>query len=270
MQLNAIAKSSTFRRVMGAAVVALSCAGTLATTVPANAASTEQVGTTGTWNKYTLAFEDNFNGTALDTTKWTKYVGAPSGGNGDWDPANVVLGDGTMRLRTSRTADGRWISAGVSNAKSVKQQYGKWQIRVRLDKGYGIRNVALLWPTTGWPPEVDFLETSGRDPLKTKNTLASHYKDAFGVHRVWQQRVYSDYTQWHTIGVKYEPGLMQFTLDGVVVAKLTKNLPKSSMWLGMQTALGSAALGAAPNETTPRVVDMQVDWVKIYRYNAAG
>lgn len=269
MQLSPIAKSSGFRRVLGAAVVAASCAATLATTVPATAAPAAQVESTS-YQKFTLAFEDNFYGRSLDTTKWTKYVGAPNGGNGDWEPSNVILGDGTMRLRTAKNAEGRWISAGVTSAKAIKQQYGKWEIRVRLDRGYGVRNVALLWPTTGWPPEVDFLETSGRDPLKTKNTLASHYKDSFGVHRVWQKRIYNDYTQWHTIGVQHEPGRMQFTLDGAVVATLTENLPKSPLWLGMQTALGSARLGAAPNETTPAIVDMQVDWVRIHRYNSAS
>jgi len=80
------------------------------------------------------------------------------------------------------------------------------------------------------------------------------------IHRSWP----GDYRQWHLVGVEWTPTALKFTLDGVVVQTITERIPAQRMWLGLQSGLGSGS--TAPNSSTPPIVDMEVDYVEIYRY----
>jgi beta-glucanase (GH16 family) len=220
-----------------------------------------QDGATSSWQ---LVFRDDFIGTSIDEESWARYNGPGNGHSGPRARENVLVRDGELRLRT-RKIDGVWHSAGVSNGRAVRQTYGKYLIRARFERGDGVRLAALLWPVSGWPPEVDFMEITARDADRTTNVIANHYRDGSGVHRVEHRRVSSDYTRWHTVGVEWAPDLLRYTLDGVTVATISDNVPRQPMKLAMQTALGSANLNARPNSTTPWKVDFVVDWVKIYK-----
>ncbi len=123
--------------------------------------------------------------------------------------------------------------------------------------------MALLWPANngGWPPEVDFFEVAGDNPARTDNLTANHYRED-GVHKIQHALVESDYTKWHRIGVIWNPSSLRFTLDGKVVAVQRGQVPQQDMWLGLQTAIGTAS--GAPVAATPAQVDFEVDWVQVY------
>ncbi len=195
------------------------------------------------------------------------YNGAKSDRRSATSSSNVFVSDGKLVLRSKKTSAG-WTTAGVSSARGLKQKYGKYEVRARLDRGYGLRSVMLLWPAdTSWPPEVDFWEFSGRDPLRTTNHLTSHWGTASS-RKVEQKSYEADFTQWHTVGVEWTPTALRYTLDGRVMATMTgAAVPQERMWLGMQTNTGSCALSACPNASTPNVVDFEIDWVKVYRRN---
>jgi beta-glucanase (GH16 family) len=88
--------------------------------------------------------------------------GQPGGDPGGWwAPSHVVVRNGILNLRTYRDArfGGRWVSGGVSSTRALKQKYGKYKVRLRMDRGKGVAAIALLWPVLDqWPPEIDFAE----------------------------------------------------------------------------------------------------------------
>ena len=99
-------------------------------------------------------FDDFSHG--LRTSRWGVYSGQPGGDPGGWwAPSHAVVAHGVLNLETYRDPRyrGRWVSAGVSSAPALRQTYGKYEVRVRMDRGRGVAFVALLWPVHDvWPP----------------------------------------------------------------------------------------------------------------------
>lgn len=239
----------TLKGVAAGLVLLLSVSGTPALVASADAATGDH------HPRWRLTFRDHFNGRRIDPNHWAVY------GQNDRRAGNTMVRDGRLILRTKRTEQG-WTAAGVSNARARKMVYGKYVIRARFDRGYGVRGTALLWPTEGaWPPEVNFFEIDANDPARTVNNLTNH----FGARNRMTHRSYGgDFTRWHRIGVIWTPGRLAFTLDGRVMRSIRHHVPRRRMWLGMQTAAGG--MSAKANARTPAAVDFEVDWVKIYRY----
>jgi licheninase len=214
---------------------------------------------------WTLVWEDDFS--TLDRENWGVYNGPGNGLTGPRSRLNTFVQDGNLILRTA-PIDGVWHGAGVSSRDARAQKYGKFVIQARFEAGYGVRAVALLWPSSGrWPPEVDFLEISARDANRTENVIANHYRDARGMHQVHHRRVEADFTRWHTIAVEWTPTLLRYTLDGVTVAEMTEHVPREPMWLGLQTAQGVLSRDIVPNVNETTTVDFVVDKVEVYIWN---
>jgi hypothetical protein len=212
-------------------------------------------------------FRDDFSGTALDAGKWGTYSGQPGGVPGGWwDPSHVVVGGGVAALRGYRDPNfgGRWVTGGMSSGRGLKQTYGKYLVRFRVDAGYGISPILLLWPTAEhWPPEIDFAEDGGAGTTRDHMTATMHYG---ATNDQIQRTVYADFTQWHTMGVEWLPGRLTYTLDGQPWAGVTTSaVPAEPMELDLQTQAGTGdPWSPAPDASTPPEVDMQIDWVVAY------
>jgi hypothetical protein len=135
-------------------------------------------------------------------------------------------------------------------------------MRARVSAGDS-RAVALLWPSVGWPPEIDFMEMGGESTQGSRqlNTMTMHYgrpSENFQVH----SSETGDFTQWHTIGVQWAPGVIRYLLDGQVTKTVSSpNVPNQSMWFGVQT---SPERSSAPT----KAVNFDIDWVREYAYDA--
>ncbi len=244
--------------VIAAAVGLASAGGAAATSSPAAAAPTS----TGS---FTPIFADDFNGTSVNRANWAVYNNAKT-------PkahlaANVVVHDGMVSLETKYdSALGRWTTAGMClcQNKSLRQTYGEWEMHARVSAGDS-RAVALLWPTSGWPPEVDFMEMGGEDAQGSRqlNTMTVHYGPRSQNNMIHSSES-GDFTQWHTIGVQWSPGVIRYLLDGQVTRTVASpNVPNQQMWFGVQTSPEAAA-----KPTTP--VNFDIDWVREYAYNPDG
>jgi hypothetical protein len=214
-----------------------------------------------------MVFADDFAGASLNTKSWGPYEGQPGGDPGGWwDPSHVVVHDGMVELQNYQDPilGNRWVSGGLSSARALKQTFGKYLVRFRMDKGNGIAGIALLWPSNGgWPPEIDFAEDGGGNRSNTSATL--HYGSA---NDQVQRSVAADFSQWHTIGVEWTPGHLVYTLDGAVWATVANaNVPAVPMELDLQTQAGTCGDDWNPcaDATTPAHVSMQVDWVVAYK-----
>jgi hypothetical protein len=212
-------------------------------------------------------FSDDFNGTALNAAAWGTYTGQPGGDPGGlWDPSHVVVHDGILELQTYQDPahGGRWVSGGVSSAEALKQTYGKYLVRFRMDPGYGVAGIVLLWPSSGgWPPEIDFAEDGGGNRSETTATLHYGASDAQVA-----RSVRADFSVWHTVGVEWTPGRLVYTLDGAVWDTVSSSqVPSQPMEMDIQTQAGTCGQveTPCPNASTPAHVNLQVDWVVAYR-----
>ena len=217
-------------------------------------------------------FADDFTTPGAPTpTLWHVYRGHPGGDpGGTWDPSHLwVTGGELVNSAFQDPADGNaWASGGMIVAPAYSQTYGKYEVRFRMDNGQGIAESIMLWPTNNvWPPEIDFSEDNGA-PSRTSDTTTLHY----GADNTKLTNTMSvDLTQWHTLGVEWNPGKIVYTLDGQDWATVnSSNVPSVPMSLAIQTQAWSCGANAwefCPGAGTPSHVNLDVDWVVAYAMN---
>lgn len=211
-------------------------------------------------------FTDDFNGRTLNNSKWRLYWGMPGGDPAGWfDPRHVAVSNGMLVISAYRDArdGGRWATGGLSSSPGLVQTYGKYLVRFRLDRSVGVTFAALLWPAdNSWPPEIDFSEGNGSGPFGTFATL--HYGEQNSERAAGLPHL--NMTQWHTLGVQWTPGKLQYTVDGRIWKTIeSKSVPSVPMVLDLQTQTWPCGSWArCPDASTPPIVRMYVDWVVAY------
>jgi beta-glucanase (GH16 family) len=219
--------------------------------------------------RWKRVFADDFE-KGLRRSWWGTYSGQPGGDPGGWwAPSHVVVRDGVLHLETYRDPrfGGRWVSGGLSSARALKQTYGKYKVRFRMDRGKGVAAILLLWPVADkWPPEIDFAEDGGETHARRSMSATLHYGEED--HQI-QRSVRVNLSRWHVVGVEWTPGKLVYTLDGKRWGVVrSRHVPDEPMEMAIQTQAGTCGdrYAPCPDETTPSHVDMQVDWVVAYAY----
>jgi outer membrane protein OmpA-like peptidoglycan-associated protein len=205
---------------------------------------------------YRLSYVDDFNGDSLPSG-WNSFSGTPGGDAGAlWENSHVVVSNGLLQLNTFQDPiyNNLWVSGGLCQC-GHPQTYGAYFVRSRLT-GPGPTQVELLWPTVGWPPEIDFNETYGSDGA-TSATL--HYTAANS--RV-NAALNVNMTKWHTWGVIWTPLSVTYTVDGRVWATMStpSQIPNQPMTLDFTQETWCSSGFACP--TSPQ--STYVDWVAEY------
>lgn len=212
-------------------------------------------------------YADDFNGTSLGAG-WGAYNGPiPSMPGGNWSPSHVTVANGQLVLSTSNV-NGAWTSGGLMNYSGGHSTYGKFEVRMRMDKANGVKYALLLWPASGrWPSggEIDFAEDEGGNRSGTTGSLV--YSTNGSAAQSYQRHLTVDMSQWHTVGVEWSPGRVTFTIDNRAWGTInTPVVPSGAMNLGIQTEAGSCKQGTTClDSTTPRVTNLDVDWVTVYQ-----
>ncbi len=217
---------------------------------------------------WTRVYCTDFLGTRLPTG-WMRFSGVPKGDPaGMWSPSHVRVADGVLALTTSRdpALRDRWVSGGVCLC-SLPRTYGAYFVRSRLTAG-GASAVELLWPQDNlWPPEVDFFESW---QIPYLNTFTDHY--AHVDHKI-QGWLRANLTKWHTWGVIWTPGRLEFVVDWAVDTwsvwgTLTQRsaVPSVPMTLDLQQQVWCALLPACPTQPA----SLLVDWVTVFAPDAVS
>ncbi|MBC6467140.1 glycoside hydrolase family 16 protein [Actinomadura alba] len=214
----------------------------------------------GAWGAPVLT--ENFDGHRPDPRKWAVYHSPGARENPRSGSAARVSG-GKLRL-TGGIYRGRDLSGGV--ASHFHQRYGRWEVRMRAERGVGYSAVALLWPERFGDPEfaeINFAEVI--DPTRRTVGLFVHRGPDDDQRR---RLIAADFTRWHTVAVDWLPDRLTFWLDGRRVWTYRGPLipRRARMGLALQNdQVCDRGPGFCRNRTTPRWVTMDVDWVRVYR-----
>ena len=211
---------------------------------------------------------EEFDG-PLSPERWTAYDGRPGCcADTTWSPRQVRVRNGVLTLRNSPDETGTWLSGGIGGWgwAEATRRHGRWDARLRIDVGAGISATALLWPTEGWPPEVNYFEVFETWPLRDRMAVTTHFMEdqAPGLS---QWVVHEDFTKWHVVSVRWTTARLSYFVDGtrVLVETDPDRIPQTPMWPAFQTHVHRDADGDLP-ELIPgqRAIRMQVDWLRVY------
>jgi beta-glucanase (GH16 family) len=207
-----------------------------------------------------LVFDDEFDGSALDTSRWTPYYSAGNGGNGLRRPSALSLDGHGDLVVTAQMANGQIVSGGMSTKQDFT--YGRFETRVRtdIDPTGTMSGVVLAWPLSGrWPEdgELDIYETGAAANTRTPFYSFVHYGAS-------NQQYYfahnADGAQWHTVAMEWSAGAIQIFRDGALVWTVTDNaaIPDVAHVLTVQ-------LDAIATRNLSVPVRMEVDFVRVYQ-----
>ena len=248
------------------------------TTMPTSVPS--PLGQTGQWR---LVFADEFDGTALDGTKWTtcwSYGCATTHPNLWYSASNVDVSDGIVRLRAdnhSQYQHGRtipytsgMISTGAGGGRSSPRftaQYGYFEARVRVPAGRGLWPAFWMLSPEQKPPEIDIMEVLSKEP--TRVHLHYHYIDEAGVLQdigtAWDDGDFS--AGWHTFGVDWQPDAIIWYVDGVERNRFEgKHVAAEPLFLILNLQVGGKDSWSGPaDETTVFPAYYDIDYVRVWQ-----
>ncbi|MEV6108006.1 family 16 glycosylhydrolase [Streptomyces sp. NPDC051940] len=237
-----------------------------AATVPQEAAVAEAPGT-----GWALAFADEFDGTAVDTSAWTYRTDVKA--NSAQRPENVTVSGGALsiNLKQESYAGKSFTGGGVISRKKLR--YGYYETRARINDGAGWHSSFWLMAgdgSTTFPEdrrtEVDGFETDSVNPTRTSHNVHAWRGPTSDGALHWGSGSYDtglDLRQWHTYGFDWRETGVTFSIDGVQRYSAAYG-PQQGTHDYTSVWLTSIAYGGAPDVSKlPSAV--QFDYVRYWQ-----
>lgn len=236
--------------------------------------SPEPIGPGGKWK---LTFDDEFNGTSLNTTNWaTGWFGSGitdpvnSAEQDCYDPSQVTVSGGSLNLTAVKssctTPDGKTFpyktgavssnpSSGAPNQpkRGFQQAHGFFQARIFTPGSSGKIFNWPAWWTDGqqWPADGEMDIVEGLSGMACFHFHSTATGGPGGCPS-------GSFTGWHTYGADWQPGSVTYYYDGKAVGKVTQQVTSAPMYLILDYAVSSSIGGPSKNAT------MKVDYVRVW------
>ncbi len=229
-------------------------------------------GPIGNWS---LAFDDEFDGTKLDTAKWVDASTAESdAGHGNLDngqlewnqAANCAVGNGVLALTAKRqqhtSAAGNhyyWTSCLLTTAPSYAFQYGYIEERSQLPTVQGFWPAFWTWQAPGvnsWlETDVYGYYSDNRDALYlTQHNGSSYNCQAY-------KPPFDPSTGFHTYGADIEAGGTTWYIDGLAICHTHVTSG------GMTNLITNLAVYAAiPPPDSIESATQQIDYIRAWQH----
>ena len=190
-------------------------------------------------------FRDDF--TTFDVHRW--YKSSRPFGWGVVDPANVGVANGLLGLRLP----GGSLNGGEVRSLSLTR-YGSYRASLKVADAPSSLTAFFLYRKPDFAQELDieiYNDSSGR-------VLFSTYSGGAQTHTVLANLGFDPTAAFHEYAIEYDPGSVQFLVDGVRRQTWTAGVPRTSMYLYVNAWFPSWLEGSRPaNDATT-----YVDWVE--------
>jgi beta-glucanase (GH16 family) len=239
-------------------------------TVDANARSLNDIPNIG---DYTLAWEDNFEGPVLDTTKWRYRAENNIRVFAKILRSNVTMSDsGFVRLAARKDGD-NFSASQIATHETYLQKYGYFEARCRVNSTMGPHSAFWMQsPTMGATnnPTVDGTEIDIFEYHLANGPDIIHYNlhwNGYGTNH--QSTGSTDLipgtgTGFHTFGVEWTPAQYIFYVDGVEQWRSTSAVSRRSEFMLLSMEItgfgGNRYAGVYPDY-------LDVDYVRAFQIN---
>lgn len=245
-------------------------------------------------DSWKLVWQDEFNGTSLDTGKWNVLIRENSkhGELQYYLPDEVTVSDGILRISSHKRKYGskEFTSGRLDTDGKFAPVYGRFEIRAKLPGGKGLWPAHWLYPQDRdwmmekamedavaggkerlipeerpWYSEIDIMEYLGHEPNTIYGTV--HYCSFDGTRRsgsgTWRGKV--DYSSdFHVYALEWEPDSIRWYVDDTLIYATTNGIPHKPHYLILNTAIGGSWPGD-PDSTTVFPQYHDIDYVRYYQ-----
>ncbi len=238
---------------------------------------------------YTLNWQDEFDGDALDLGCWTHEIGNSGWGNNESqyytdEDANSFIENGNLVIEARKE---QYNGADYTSARLITQDkklftHGRVDIRAILPEGQGIWPALWMLGTNideiGWPAcgEIDIMELIGHEPGTTHGTAHwgpqgqgfSTFKGES--YKLPTNEKFSD--EYHVFSIIWEPGQITWYVDDNEFFSLSQsdvnvNYPfDQDFFFIFNIAVGGNWPGY-PDATTQFPQQMVVDYIRVFDKN---
>jgi beta-glucanase (GH16 family) len=247
-------------------------------------------GTSTAYGDWTNVWSDEFNGTSVDTTKWSFESGNGSGGWGNNEleyytrrTNNAYVINGTLHIRAQieTTNTFHYTSARMKTQGHFAKKYGRFEFRAKLPHGTGFWPALWLMPRDsvygGWANsgEIDVMENNGNNLNLVGGTI--HYGGSYpnNVYNGTSYTVPTAVTNFHVYALEWNTNSIKWYVDDVLYKTSTSwyntGYPYPApfdqyFYIIMNLAVGGNYLGnpsqASIDPNMPG--EMEVDYVRVY------
>jgi beta-glucanase (GH16 family) len=248
-------------RISSAMMLLSLCAGL----APASAPPTQSAINDKKWE---LVWSDEFDGTAVDQTKWYLTDAAVVKNNEKqyYSPANASVAGGVLTILAEKKAQGgrEYTSGHLDTKDKFAMAFGRWECRAKLPKTKAVwPAIWMLRQAGGWPPEIDIMEMLGHDPKTVYGS--THYGKLPNNQHTTEKFTGPDFSEdFHEFACEWYPDRVDFFVDGVKFSTQTKSVPFEPFYFILNVAVGGDWPGF-PDNTTVLPQKMLVDWVRVFR-----
>jgi beta-glucanase (GH16 family) len=243
---------------------------------------------------YQLVWSDEFDSTAIDTTKWSFQIGdgtsyelPPGWGNGEleWylvENATVANGFLSITAKEEQIMEYDYTSARLRTKNKGDWTYGRFEMSAKLPLGKGLWPAFWMFPTEefygGWAAsgELDIMELIGSVPDSVFGTI--HYGGSFPANIFTSEHFVLPTGQtfadtFHVFAVEWEYGEIRWFVDDSLYATQTDWYSTAAPFpapfdrdfhILLNVAVGGTLPGP-PDSTTIFPQTMMVDYVRVYQ-----
>lgn len=237
-------------------------------------------------------FADEFNGNAVDTSKWQLQTGDGCSygicgwGNNElqtYQSANATVANGVLSItaRKQRVGAKAYTSARLRTLNmpaSGQWTHGRFEARMKIPTGGGMwpafwalpANTTVAWPASG---EIDVQESTGQKHMFALGTI--HYGSSNANHQFLTSSIYKQPDSWadafHVYSVVWTPYKISWYIDDLLYAtKVPSDMANPADWtfenypyyLILNLAVGGSLGGKVDDAALPQT--LQVDYVRVY------
>jgi beta-glucanase (GH16 family) len=237
-----------------------------------------QFETTPTW-------EDDFNGTVVDGSKWTFETGGHGWGNNELQyytsNSNTSIVNGVLNITAKKEVNGnnQYTSTRMITKGKGDWLYGRFEIRAKVPKGRGTwpaiwmlssDNTYGNWPASG---EIDIMEHVGYDANKIHCSVhTSAFNHLRGTQKTATKLISTATDNFHVYRVDWTPFAVRGYIDNVSYFEFKNENSGFAAWpfnknfhLLLNVAVGGNWGGAQGVDDSAFPASMSVDYVKVFK-----
>ena len=232
-----------------------------------------------------LVWSDEFEGSELDQSVWTREVGGNGWGNNELQyytdrTVNSHLENGLLIITALEENYGgrNYTSARIKTQDKKFFKYGKMEARIKLPFGQGLWPAFWMlgqsFPVVGWPAcgEIDIMEMIGGENKDNTVYGTAHWKEN-GQHQqnggsyTLNSGIFAD--DFHRFLVIWNENLIQWYVDDFLYHVVNITSPQQSefhedFFFILNVAIGGWA--GSPDSSTIFPQTMEVDYVRVYKF----